>query len=102
MKCAECKNEMKRLKVSVYGANRKVISYQCGKCGYSEFDDKTAKEVVNELREAPIKIPHKIIKISRDKLGMYFGKHIIRSLGLVAGEKVFVSVPDKKHIVLEI
>jgi len=32
---------------------------------------------------------------------MYFNKNIVESLELKAGEEVYVSVPDKGHIVLK-
>ena len=44
----------------------------------------------------------KIIKLSKDRLGMYFNQNIIKSLNLKSGDEVLVSVPDKTKIVLEI
>ena len=48
------------------------------------------------------KISQKIIKLSKDRLGMYFNKNIVESLGLKSGEEIQISVPDKKHIMLTI
>jgi hypothetical protein len=33
---------------------------------------------------------------------MYINKDVARSLNLKGGEEVFVSIPDKKHIVVEL
>jgi hypothetical protein len=49
-----------------------------------------------------LNIKQKIVKLSQDRLGIYFNKNVVRSLHLKKGEDIFVSVPDKKHIVLEI
>jgi hypothetical protein len=58
--------------------------------------------VINELRETPLKIKQKIVKLSQDRLGIYFNKNIVRSLNLKKGEEIYLSVPDKKHIVIEV
>ena len=86
----------------MYGANSKVLSYQCPKCHYFEFEPESSKKVIEELRETPLKIKQNIIKLSQDRLGIYFNANIIRSLGLKKGEEVLVSVPDKGHILLEL
>lgn len=43
-----------------------------------------------------------MVKLSAERLGIYFNSHIIRSLGIKKGEDVYVSVPDKKHILIEL
>ncbi|MBN1644748.1 hypothetical protein JW851_01740 [Candidatus Woesearchaeota archaeon] len=100
--CPKCGKKLKKINVSVEGAKNKVLSYQCGKCSYFDFDQKSAKKVIQELRENPLKLKQKIVKISGNRLGMYFNKHVVRSLNLKKGEEIYVSVPDKKHIVLEL
>jgi len=102
MKCPECESNLKKVEVKVHGAKQKVISYQCPKCDYFEFEPTSSKKVVEELRETPLKIKQKIVKLSQDRLGIYFNNHIIRSLNLRKGEDIYASVPDKKHIILEI
>ena len=47
-------------------------------------------------------IKQKIIKLSHNRLGMYINRDIARSLNLKGGEDVYVSVPDKKHLLLNI
>jgi hypothetical protein len=49
-----------------------------------------------------LKIKQNIIKLSQDRLGIYFNANIIRSLGLKKGEEIYLSVPDKGHILLEL
>lgn len=88
--------------IKVAGAKTKALSYQCSKCKYFEFEPESSKKVIHELRETPLKIKQKIVKLSQDRLGIYFNKNIVRSLNLKKGEEIYVSVPDKKHIVLEV
>lgn len=104
MRCPKCSSNLRKVEVGVEGAEQKAISYQCTKCDYVEFEEKSAAKVVKELKskETPLKIKQKIIKLSQDRIGMYFNKHIVESLDLKAGEEVQVSVPDKAHIILKI
>ena len=104
MRCPKCSSSLRKVEVSIGGAEQKAVSYQCTKCDYVEFEEKSAAKVVRELKskETPLKIKQKIIKLSQDRLGMYFNKHIVESLALKAGEEVYISVPDKDHIILKI
>ena len=104
MQCPKCSSHIKKIEVGIEGAKQKAISFQCAKCDYIEFEEKSAAKVVKELKakETPLKIRQKIIKLSQDRLGMYFNKNIVESLELKAGEEVQVSVPDKDHIILRI
>jgi len=102
MKCPECDSNLRKVDVKIWGAENKAISYQCPKCDYFEFEPISSQKVIEELRETPLKIKQKIIKISQDRLGVYFNNNLIRSLDLKKGEEVYVSVPDKKHIILEL
>ena len=38
--CPKCESEMRIVEVSVAGAKRRVISLQCVKCDYYEFEKK--------------------------------------------------------------
>ncbi len=102
MKCPKCKSILKRVEVSVEGAKSKAISYQCPSCDYFEFEPKSSQKVVEELRETPLKIKQKIVKLSSGRLGMYINSDVARSLNLKGGEEVYVSVPDKKHMLVDI
>ena len=73
-------------------------------CGYFDFEEKSINKAIDEIRtkESPLKIKQKIIKLSHDRLGMYINKDVARSLNLKGGEDVYVSMPDKKHFVVDI
>ena len=102
MKCPKCKSNLRKVEVEVAGAKSKAISYQCTNCDYFEFEPTSSKKVVEELRETPLKIKQKVIKLSQDRLGIYLNNNIVRSLNIKNGEDVYVSVPDKKHIIIEL
>jgi len=102
MKCPKCSSELKKVFVSVHGATQKALSYQCTNCDYFEFEPQSSQKVLAELREGPLKIKQKIIKLSGERLGIYFNNNVVHSLQLKKGEEILLSVPDKKHIVLEI
>jgi len=101
-KCPKCDKLLRKVDVKIWGANSKAISYQCPTCEYYEFEEESSKKVLQELRETPLKIKQKVIKLSQDRLGIYLNNHIVRSLGIKNGEDIYLSVPDKKHIVLEL
>ena len=102
MRCPNCPSELKKVYVSVHGASQKAVSYQCSNCDYFEFEPASSQKVLAELRETPLKIKQKIVKLSGERLGIYLNSHVVQSLNLKKGEEIFVSVPDKKHIVLEV
>ena len=104
MKCPKCKNVLKKVNVEIEGAVNKAVSYQCPRCGYLKFDKNSSEKVIAELRESeqPLKMEQAVVRLSKDRVGMYFNRHIAKSLKLKAGKKLLVSVPSKKRIVLEI
>jgi|TARA_B100001971_G_C18226504_1_gene560840 predicted nucleic-acid-binding Zn-ribbon protein len=104
MQCPKCNAKMNEVKVKIQDADSPVTSYQCGKCGYFDFEEKSINKAISEIKvkEAPLKIKQKIIKLSHDRLGMYINRDIARSLNLKGGEEVYVSVPDKKHLVVDV
>jgi hypothetical protein len=102
MKCPNCGSELRKVEVNVQGAKIKAISFQCPNDDYFEFDTASSKKVVEELKNTPLKIKQKVIKMSQDRLGIYLNNNIVRSLNIKNGEDIYVSVPDKKHIVLEL
>ena len=103
-KCPKCKGKMREAKVKIQDADSPVISYQCAKCGYFDFEEKSISKAINEikLKETPLAIKQKIIKLSHDRLGMYINRDVARSLNLKGGEDVYVSVPDKSHLVVNV
>lgn len=95
---------MKEVRVKIQDANSPVTSHQCGKCGYFDFEEKSINKAINEIKvkESTLKIKQKIIKLSHDRLGMYINRDVARSLNLKGGEEVYISVPDKKHLIVNI
>lgn len=102
MKCPNCTTELKKISISIHGAQQKAISFQCPKCAHFSFDQESSKKVIEELNETPLKIKQKIVKLSSDRLGIYFNSHIVRSLNLKSGDDIYLSIPSKKKILLEI
>lgn len=104
MNCPNCNTRLKKVKVDVEDATTKAISYQCPSCDYFTFEPSSAVEVVREIKEkeSPLRIKQSIIKLSKDRLGIYFNKDLVRSLNLSSGKSVLISVPDKKRIVLRV
>ena len=103
-KCPKCSSKMKEIKVKIQDANNPVTSYQCGECGYFDFEENSINKAIDEIKtkEAPLTIKQKIIKLSHNRLGMYFNRDIARSLDLKAGEDIYVSIPDKNRMVIKI
>jgi len=104
MKCPKCSKKLNEVKVDIEDAETSVASYQCSSCDYFSFEPKSTMKVIHEIKqkETPLKIKQKIIKLSQDRLGMYFNKDVIQSLNLKSGGEVLVSVPKKGKIVLDI
>ena len=102
MRCQQCSSSLRKVKVRVQGANSKATSYQCSKCDYFEFEPTSSKKVIEELHETPLKIKQRIVKLSQDRLGIYFNRHVVSSLNIKKGEEIYLSVPDTRHIVLEL
>ncbi|MEK6884047.1 MAG: hypothetical protein AABY22_30740 [Nanoarchaeota archaeon] len=104
MNCPLCDSKLKKVEVNIEDAKTKAVSYQCPNCDYFTFDSKSAVQIVREIKEneSPLKIKQKIIKLSKDRLGMYFNQDVIRSLNLKAGEEILITIPDKKRIVLKL
>jgi len=102
--CPKCNSELKKIEVDIEDAETPAISYQCSKCDYYSFEPQSTMKIIKELKEkeSPLKIKQKIIKLSQDRLGMYFSKDVIESLNLQSGKEVFVSIPNKNKIVLDV
>ncbi len=102
--CPKCGLRMKEVKVKIQDAKSPVTSYQCTSCGYFDLEEKSISRAVDEIKakEATLKIKQKIIKLSHDRLGMYINRDVARSLNLRGGEDVYISVPDKKHIIVSL
>ncbi len=95
---------MKEVKVKIHDAKSPVTSFQCQSCGYFDFEDESMQKAIGEIKEKEmaLTIKQKVIQLSQDRIGMYFNRDIARCLNLRAGEEIYVSVPDKKHIVISV
>jgi peptide subunit release factor 1 (eRF1) len=102
--CPKCNSELKKVEVEIEDAKTPAISYQCENCDYYNFEPESTLKVIKEIneKEASLKIKQKIIKLSSDRLGMYFNKDVIDCLNLKSGEEILVSIPNKKRIVLDL
>lgn len=102
--CPKCNSELKKALVDIEDATTSAITYQCKDCDYYSFEPESTMKIIDEIKqkESPLKIKQKIIKLSCDRLGMYFNKDVIDSLNLKSGEEVYVSVPNKNRIILDI
>jgi beta-lactamase class D len=104
MICPECNKKLEKIEVNIEDAETTAISYQCPNCDHFNFEPESTMKIINELKEkeSPLKMKQKIIKLSKDRLGMYFNQDLINSLDLRSGEDIFISVPNNKRIVLDI
>ena len=95
---------MRKVKVKIQDADSPVVSYQCRKCGHFDFEEKSISKAIDEIKskETTLKIKQRIIKLSYDRLGMYINRDVARCLNLKGGEEVYVSVPDERHIVVDV
>lgn len=102
MQCPKCNSLLKEVSVNVYGAKNKALSYQCASCDYFTFEPTSSRKVVEELAQTPLKIKQRVVKLSGERLGIYLNNNVARSLHIEKGQDVYISVPDSKHIVIEL
>ena len=100
--CPKCHKPLTKVNVKVEMATSRSLTYQCGPCEYVWFDPISAKKVIEEIRAHDLKIKQKVIKLSADRLGIYFNSHIVRRLNLKKGEDGYVSGPDKNHMLIDV
>ena len=62
MKCPKCSALLKEVKVKIQDADSPVTSYQCGSCGYFDFEDKSINKAIGEIKakEENLKIKQKM------------------------------------------
>ena len=49
MKCLNCNSIMEKVIVRIENARNKALSYQCGKCGYFDFEKNSIDKIIKEL-----------------------------------------------------
>jgi hypothetical protein len=109
MNCKDCGGKLKKVHVKVEGTDVASECTECANCGNLSFDQKAGRAVVGDLRkkeflkEFPaLSIRQRVVKLSKDRLGFYFSKDVIRCAKIKAGCSVDVRLLDKKHILLEV
>ena len=83
MKCPKCNSDLRKVNVKVQGADNRAISYQCPKCDYFEFEPLSSKKVIEELRETPLKIKQKIIKLLIDKKPIWYLLYAVKEQTMI-------------------
>ena len=53
MNCPKFRSGLRKITVKVWRAKSRVLSYQCPKCDYHEYDQISAKKVIQEIKENP-------------------------------------------------
>ncbi len=108
-KCRVCGGELKELEVRVEGSDITSKGWKCKICGHYVFDEEGGRTIVDDLEtsEAIEKLPalnieQRIIKLSKDRLGMYLPKDVVRCTGIEKGKRVYISVLDKKKLLLTV
>ncbi|MEK6963740.1 MAG: hypothetical protein AABX70_04890 [Nanoarchaeota archaeon] len=97
-KCPNCH-------VEVHIAERiieEAVRYQCGSCEYSKLEPAASRTATPPILTSPLQLKQKITTLSQGRLGLYLNQDVVRSLGLKAGQEVFVSVPDSKTVVIKL
>lgn len=109
MKCKKCGGSLKMFNVEVEGSGLHSKGFECTKCGELFFEREKGREIVEDLRqkeflkELPaLSIKQKVVKLSKDRLGFYFNKDIVRCVNLKHGEEIQVRLLDKKRILIEV
>lgn len=49
IKCLNCRSEMQKIEVSIDEVTQKVISFQCSRCDYVEFEQESVNRAILEL-----------------------------------------------------
>jgi hypothetical protein len=98
MKCPDCGKVMRKVMVKIEDADSLVATHQCA-CGNFCFEDDSIRQALKEINH--LKIRQRVVKISKNRLGMYFNRDVVRCLGLEGGEDIYVSMPAKNKVLIE-
>ncbi len=96
--CPNCHVEAKPVELVI----EEAVRYQCGTCEYSKLEPVMSRTATPPISSSPLQLKQKITTLSQGRLGLYLNQDVVRSLGLKAGQEVFLSVPDGKKIILEL
>jgi ribosomal protein S27AE len=48
--CPQCNSKLREIIVEIEDADSPVKSHQCGKCGYFDFEKKSIKKAIDEIK----------------------------------------------------
>lgn len=48
--CPKCASELNEIQVKIQDADSLATSYQCGNCGYFDFEEKSINKVIGEIK----------------------------------------------------
>ena len=96
--CPNCHTEAKAAERII----EEAVRYQCGTCEYSKLEPVESRTATPPILSSPLQLKQKITTLAQGRLGLYLSQDVVRSLGLKAGQEVFLSVPDGKKIMIEL
>ncbi len=113
--CPNCHVEVKPTERII----EEAVRYQCGSCEYSKLEPVLPQEAkllgpqepsgscgsrtaTPPILSSPLQLKQKITTLAQGRLGLYLSQDVVRSLGLKAGQEVFMSIPDEKKILINI
>lgn len=98
-KCPNCRLELKEGEIVI----EEAVKHQCPACHYYKLEPTgEVTRTVKEITGSPLQIKQKITTLSQGRLGLYLNQDVVRSLGLKAGQEVYLSVPDGKIILIQL
>ena len=62
MNSPDCKSNLKKVSVKIAGAKKKALSFQCPKCDYFEFEQKSSKTISEDFDERYIYSDKELVK----------------------------------------
>ena len=81
--CNKCNGNLEKLEVHVEDTDKTTTGWKCKDCGEYYFDQAESKAIYEDLsqKETPaLNIKQKIVKLSKDRLGIYLNKDVIRCI----------------------
>ena len=58
MQCPKCNSKLKKVEVKIQDAESPVTSYQCAKCGYFGFEEKSINKAIDEIKKRDFTAKH--------------------------------------------
>ncbi len=96
--CPNCQIEIKPAERII----EEAVRYQCGTCEYSKLEPVISRTATPPILSSPLQLKQKITTLAQGRLGLYLSQDVVRSLGLKAGQEIYVRVPDGKTVVIKL